>query len=162
MTLPVLTVDWSLSFNREVNRVALAYWQARRGPRNRPSRSDIDPVDMREFLPNVALVDVLQPEGAGFDYRFRLVGGHIEEVFGAIGGRDIASVFPPDLEPRWRSSFDTAREADRPVRLAGHVGFENKVWLAFESLLAPLGEESGPASMLFGVFASWPDQELVG
>jgi hypothetical protein len=159
--LPPLTLDWTLTFKHRATKLALAYWISRRGKRNRPTRADIDPVEMKEFLPNAALVEVHYRAGEDCRYRIRLAGTEVEQVFGPISGRDIESAFPPELATRWRENFDTAREAERPVRLAGHVAFENKLWLAFEALLAPLGDEHEPVSMLYGAFASWPDQERV-
>jgi hypothetical protein len=47
------------------------YWQERRSPRSMPSRSDIDPVDMRFILGNLLLVDVL---AAPLRFRIRLHG----------------------------------------------------------------------------------------
>lgn len=55
------------------------YWNARRGLRSMPSRSDIDPLEMRQWLPRITLVDVA-PDGEGFTYR--LVGTQIVDLLG--------------------------------------------------------------------------------
>jgi hypothetical protein len=47
-----------------------AYWLAKRGVRNMPSRADVDPIELKRVLPHVMLVDVLGPRR----YRLRLVG----------------------------------------------------------------------------------------
>ena len=47
------------------------YWDGKRGPRNYPARVDIEPQEIKNLLPYVMLVDVLE-EGRFF--RFRLVG----------------------------------------------------------------------------------------
>lgn len=52
-----------------------AYWQSRRGDRPIPRRTDIDPADIRDLLPNVVMVDVEQP----FRIRYRLVGTRVVE-----------------------------------------------------------------------------------
>ncbi|MGH6890999.1 MAG: PAS domain-containing protein, partial [Dongiaceae bacterium] len=55
-----------------------AYWQARaRG--KVPSRSEIDPVDVRELLPNLMMIDVL---GDPLRFRYRLVGTRVVQYTG--------------------------------------------------------------------------------
>lgn len=54
------------------------YWQAKaRG--KVPSRSDIDPVDVRELLPNLLMIDML---GDPMRFRFRLVGTRVVQYTG--------------------------------------------------------------------------------
>ena len=54
------------------------YWQAKaRG--KVPSRSDIDPVDVRELLPNLLMIDML---GDPVRFRFRLVGTRVVQYTG--------------------------------------------------------------------------------
>src|SRR5271165_4002420 len=53
-----------------------AYWQAKRGARLMPARSDIDPADIPALLPYVMLI-----EKAGNQFLYRLVGsGVVREV----------------------------------------------------------------------------------
>lgn len=55
-----------------------AYWQAK--AKNRmPSRSEIDPVDVRELLPNLMMVDVI---GEPARFRYRLVGTRVVQYTG--------------------------------------------------------------------------------
>jgi hypothetical protein len=55
-----------------------AYWQARAKGRM-PSRSEIDPVDVRELLPNLMMVDVI---GEPARFRYRLVGTRVMQYTG--------------------------------------------------------------------------------
>lgn len=59
-----------------------AYWEGKRRGRLMPSRADIDPSEMIQFLPNIVLVDVLSH--APLTLVYRLVG--TREV--AVRGRD--------------------------------------------------------------------------
>jgi len=52
-----------------------AYWSLKRGSRRMPSRSDVDPSDLRPILPYIMLFDVID---GGRDFRYRLVGTEIE------------------------------------------------------------------------------------
>jgi hypothetical protein len=60
------------------------YWNNKRGTRAMPSRSDIDPLEMKHWLPGTALVDVKHtPEGpAPYELRYRLVGTRPTELRG--------------------------------------------------------------------------------
>jgi hypothetical protein len=70
------------------------YWNARRGIRSMPSRTDIDPLEMRPWLPRLTLVDV-GPEGKQFTYR--LVGTQIVDLLGANPtGRPVESAWPDE------------------------------------------------------------------
>lgn len=55
-----------------------AYWQAKAKGRV-PSRSDIDPVDVRELLPNLMMIDML---GEPTRFRYRLVGTRVVQYTG--------------------------------------------------------------------------------
>jgi hypothetical protein len=70
------------------------YWCDKRGDRAMPSRSDIDPVEMRPLLPHLMLLDVVD---GGRDFRYRLVGTEIERNFGPpLTGRLIGDVLSGD------------------------------------------------------------------
>jgi hypothetical protein len=55
------------------------YWDAQRGARAMPARSDIDPIDLKAFLPVLILIDVV-PDARRYTYR--LVGTHEVEMRG--------------------------------------------------------------------------------
>jgi hypothetical protein len=55
------------------------YWDARRGSRAMPARSDIDPIDLKAFLPGLILIDVVADARR---YIYRLVGTHEVEMRG--------------------------------------------------------------------------------
>ncbi len=72
-----------------------AYWASLRGPRDAPSRAQIDPVDIpRDILPDLLLTEVLRPDG-GRRYRFRLVGSRVAE----LAGRDPSRQYLDEVLP---------------------------------------------------------------
>ena len=95
-----------LSFQRPVNAKALAYWRARAAGRAMPARADIDPVDMRGFIANVGLVDVLADGRETPEFRVRLAGTAVEEVFGPVTGKTLSEL-PPYFATRWTDLFTT-------------------------------------------------------
>jgi hypothetical protein len=73
-------------------RLALDYWQQKRGGRLAPMRADIDPVEIASLLPRVMLVDVSTDP---LDFRFRLAGTGIFKIHGA----ELTNKRALDLEP---------------------------------------------------------------
>ena len=152
MSLPPVTLDWTLDFTSRELKQALAYWSSRCGKRKRPMREDLHPAAMAPFLRHVTLIDVRHLAMGVRAYRIRLAGTYVEQVFGPISGQRVDAVLPPPISARWHKCFDTVCESDRPLRLTGRVGFEDKSWLTGEVFLAPLGDEARPPSMIFAAF----------
>lgn len=60
-----------------------SYWSERCGTRKAPARADIDPIDIPQLLPHLALAEVEHADdGETFRIRYRLAGTQIEERFG--------------------------------------------------------------------------------
>lgn len=60
---------------RDPVRAAREYWERCRGDRKMPARADLDPAEMKVFLPHIILWDVLRDP---LDFRYRLVGSEVE------------------------------------------------------------------------------------
>ncbi|WP_374649756.1 PAS domain-containing protein [Dongia sp.] len=73
-------LEWMSTCHPDI-RLMLDYWRAKCAGRPMPSRSDIDPAEIRLYLPYVTLVDVVEDERR---FVYRLVG--TMEV--ALRGRD--------------------------------------------------------------------------
>jgi hypothetical protein len=89
------------------------YWNARRGGRAMPSRSDIDPLEMRQWLSRLMLVSV-GSEGENFTYR--LVGTAIVDLLGVNPtGRPVESAWPVDMAASVVRSYQEVVATRRPV-----------------------------------------------
>jgi hypothetical protein len=62
--------DWLAQMPADVQAL-YRYWDARRGSRRMPSRSDLDPAEMKPYLAGLMLIDVVPDERL---YVYRLVG----------------------------------------------------------------------------------------
>lgn len=58
------------------------YWRSKRAGRKMPSRSDLDPADIKTLLPNVILVDVQYNSAEEADFVYRLLGTREVEIRG--------------------------------------------------------------------------------
>jgi hypothetical protein len=162
-TLAPLIIDWDLQFVRPPTRSASAYWISLRGDRKMPRRQDLSPAKMREFLPNVNLIDIVSEgfEGAA-DFRVSLQGQHGTEVYGSLANRPLDEVLPPHVVQRWRQAFDTCFQAAQPVRFTSKMLIGGRAWLEGEALIAPLGDIEAGVQSLFVVFTSWQAENFAG
>ena len=120
-----------------------------------PARADLDPVDMRGFLANVALVEVLGAERPP-TFRIRVAGTAVEEVFGHLTGRRLAEL-GEYFAARWHGLFQSAVDARAPVRITTQVTLERRDHLTAEALVAPLADDGSSISMLFVSVGFWTD-----
>jgi hypothetical protein len=71
------SLDPAIVHSERIHRLN-GYWQARANGKV-PSRSDIDPVDVRELLPNLMMIDVVDDPAR---FRYRLVGTRVVQYTG--------------------------------------------------------------------------------
>ncbi len=161
-TLAPLIMDWDLQFTRQPTQRACAYWFSLRGDRGMPRRQELSPAKMREFLPNINLIDVVYDSSeATPDFRVSLQGQHGTEVYGQIANRRLEEVLPPHVVKRWRETFLTCFQAARPVRFCSKMLIGGRAWLEGEAFLAPLGDDETGVQSLFVVFVSWQAEGFV-
>jgi hypothetical protein len=124
------------------------YWEEKRGGRPMPSRSDIDPVELRKYLPGIILIDVV---GDARRYVYRLVG--TREV--AMRGKDPtgqsmiegffaanleAALAIPDQVVATKAPYFLFRDFTAPD---GRLGYEDLIML-------PLSEDGERVTMIMG------------
>ena len=146
--------DWTLAFTHPLTREASDYWERCRGDRAMPLKRDLTLRGMRNFLSHVALIDVLPRVHGEFDFRVRLAGEATKRVFGNVAGKSFGEFLTAEGEQRWRLGAEAVCARKARLRSHGSVTFEDKTWLDFETLLAPLGV-GAEVQTLFTVFVSW-------
>jgi hypothetical protein len=121
------------------------YWQERRCSRPMPSRSDIDPVDMRFILGNLLLIDVLAGPRR---FRIRLHGTNLVRRAGyELTGKMLEQLPDADFRTVAQECFTTVVEARRPIH-----SFRSRTLSGrpqpFEALILPLSRTMLQVDML--------------
>jgi hypothetical protein len=139
----------------------LRYWQSKCRPgddsaRRLPSRTDLDPLELRGLLPHIYLIDVLPAEAPDrWRFRVRLLGEKHVEVYGAgLVGKVIDDVFPPAAAAEFNRLYAAVVRRRLPVVNHGRVSWiRNKEWLEYEGMHAPLASDGVTVDCIFGTGA---------
>ena len=95
------------------------YWDAKRGDRKMPRRSDIDPAELVPFLPRLMIVDVVDDERR---YVYRLVGTREVEARGRDPtGRAVGEAFIGSSREKVLANYDRVSITGRPFIDTGTV-----------------------------------------
>jgi hypothetical protein len=121
-------------------RKGLDLWTVQKGTRRMPSREEMTPRDMSEFLRNVVLVKVLDH---GKEFEFRIVGDAIVVVQGvSFRGKTTreVEVAIPGYGDALREAYSLLCQRAEPIAFRGtsETGPRGKPFV-FETLLLPLG-----------------------
>jgi hypothetical protein len=157
MTLDIgdLPVDGALDAR---GRRLFEYWREKRGARKMPARADLEPADIPDLLPDIALVDVL--EAPPF-LRYRLVGTRqcAARGFDPTGkpvteghlGRDLPGMREQVLA-NYRKVIDSGKPLFRDTSIAGHDNRGDILLggrlIARFTLFLPLGCDGGTVDMV--------------
>lgn len=131
----------------------LAYWNEKRGGRAMPSRAEINPLELREHLGWILILDVL-PDFA--DFRYRLIGTKVASYFGEDAtGRTVGEAFAPFGASVVKGILAVHRKTARdrvPVRAHGAAAWLADGYDHFESLYLPLSDDGETANMILSAF----------
>jgi hypothetical protein len=125
-----------------------AYWRDRRRGAAPPSREDIDPSDLKELLPNLALIDV---EDGPRRYRFRLVGTEIVARYGQeLTGKRLDEVELGSELASISAQYDETVMERAPTYCRHELTRPGDRLLRYERLLLPLSRDGIHVDMLLG------------
>jgi hypothetical protein len=135
-----------------------SYWDSRRGARRMPSRADIDPVELRALVNNIALYDVVEPEPSGETgrlYRVRLVGSDIVAFDGRnTTGEWVGAGKPPELVAQITGML-TSIVVGRAPRFRTGIAYwrRDKSYRRFESCFLPLSPDDDAVNMILNAIS---------
>jgi hypothetical protein len=130
-----------------VLRPVLDYWDLKRGTRAMPARRDIDPAELKPYLPHLCLFEPL-PSG---EFLLRLMGSEITGRYGRNGTgktlRDAAAehALTLDIVTRTLLAVSTHR---RPVLASGTLASIGQEHVLSEALLLPLSDDGSRVTMI--------------
>ena len=124
----------------------LDYWNAKRGDRRAPSRRDIDPIEMRAFLPYILMLDVVGPEPR---YRIRLMGTEYVRAVGADRTGCFAEEgLPPDHYERLRQEIDDVVTRFVLRYRISNMAFQGRPYARFHRLMLPLSDDQAQVNIV--------------
>ena len=129
------------------------YWESKRRGGLLPARRDIDPMEMKDHLGWIMLVDVL-PDMV--DFRYRLIGTLVAQYFlrdctGKTVTESFSRVGPAAVKAIHACYRNVARDRV-PLRLFGSAGWLGKEFLDFDNILLPLAQDGVTVNMILGAF----------
>jgi hypothetical protein len=130
--------DATLSFEQEELRQALSVWREKAGSGEMPSRRDISATTLKPFLPNVAIMDVVE-EGGQRRFKIRLIGTAVARLLGDHTGRFLDEAIASPQRERWSSVINAAVNARAPLRNFGRLEYRGQEYLTVELMMAPIG-----------------------
>ncbi len=125
------------------------YWDEKRGHRPAPSRDDIDPGQMVEFLPNVFLIDV---EEEPRRYRIRLMGTALVHW----SGRDLTGCHVDEITDQVLGALDELVTTWEPWLVTGEYEKKTDRVILYELLALPLSSDGATVNMLLGGITQVP------
>lgn len=134
---------------------AFSYWMRRRADHPMPGRQDIDPADMREFLPRIMLAEI---EATPLRFRYRVAGTGICHVHAG----DPTGLTADQLSPKPYGELIHEQYAEVALtrRPALHLNlFDNHDrYRSYAHLILPLARDHERVDMILTVDSSSQDQ----
>ena len=129
-------------------RALLDYWDGKRDRRSMPARADLDPVEIPDLLPHVALVDTAESLA---EFRYRLFGTELCKGFGHDRtGLQFAEL--PRLEnfdEIYRGYWLTFTEK-APQYFHGQIDSDENSHIRYARLTLPLSADGEHINMILG------------
>lgn len=126
-----------------------SYWNSLKGEAPAPPRGKIDPGHMKRLLPTVSLVDVLR--GDGLDYRVRLAGTGLYNVYGReITGLTLAEIYNTAAAEYWRHELSKVVREGKPGVGVHSLSWRGAAHLSIVWLRLPLMDKAGEVNMILG------------
>jgi hypothetical protein len=147
-----LLFDASLQVRTPQLRQVLDVWNAKRGERRMPSRSDFDMRDLACALPQTSIVQIVH-EGDRRRFRIRLMGTSLDQHLAPVTGKFVDEAVPPHFVERWTSLYESAIGPRAPMRVASRTAFRDQLYLIGEGLVLPLSDDGQvPSGVLVVLF----------
>ncbi len=139
------------------------YWDARRGARAMPSRADINPTEMKQYIRAIVLVDAL-PDYA--DFRYRMIGGDVtEHMLGDATGKTVREAmarYGKEQGDGAVAAYAHMAQNRLIMRLHGSAAWLNHPHLDFDTIHLPLSDDGEHVNMIISAVVFEPAAGIKG
>jgi hypothetical protein len=129
--------DAMLDFQNPQLDSAVGLWRNMAEARGLPVRSEMNARVLKPFLPNVALIDLVEDAGA-YRFRLRLMGTALASLLGDYTGQFVDEAIISPFRERWSAVLGAAIAAGEPLRIFGRLEYRRLHHIAMELMVAPL------------------------
>lgn len=124
------------------------YWRAKAGDRRMPARKDIDPIDMKEWLGNLVLVEFFE---GGTKSRVRLEGTNITEFYGATRlGSGLETLKGEEERKLLLTQYGAVIADCEPAFYSARFTTSENKYVHQVKLLLPLSDDDRRVNMILG------------
>lgn len=138
------------SIDDDVQRRLYRHWLEKRGGRRMPSRQDIDPLELRDVLGDLGLLDV-EPGGSGEPqrFRYRLIGTNMVEFFGRdFTGEYVEESKTGEYARKLGELYRDCAAHRVPMYWQGVFEYQNRTHWRVRRLLLPLSTDGETVDMI--------------
>lgn len=126
------------------------YWRSKCKTGSLPSRSDIDPSDLAEYLPTISLLE-MSSVGENKRFNFRLAGTGLYDIYGQeITGTDLHSLPRGSRRDYWQRILERVAMRGRPSAGAVRSAISGKTHMAQFWVRLPLAPNGRDVTMILG------------
>ena len=130
------------------------YWDSKRHGRAMPARADLDPIEMKAFLPHIVLTDVLHDcaPDLPLDFRYRLMGTTVDEHMSRRFTGLRLSELPAQRQgsQMWLNFSEVVAQRQPRFHRVPYVG-PHRDFLSLIDLVLPLSDDDRSVTMLLSL-----------
>jgi hypothetical protein len=148
--MPPIGNDAPLQIQHPLLQRLLDLWNAKRDGRLMPARADFDVFELRDWLGNLMLLDVL--DGAS-EFRYRLYGSVLAAYYDRDLTGKLTAVLPPETRDIVRREYSEACRTRRPMMIERRRSVRQSTRMVAK-LILPLASDGLAVDMI--LVASYP------
>lgn len=125
----------------------LAQWNDLRAGRAAPRRSEVDPIELFDFLPNLAMIKTVDDGG---EFQFSLIGTGLAKIYGLVTRQLVSrAAFSETTRDLLLEALQLCVTARAPVHgIWRQVNTANQVKVDIEVVLLPVSEDGTEVSRI--------------
>lgn len=129
-----------------------AYWRGKCQDGRLPGRQDLDPLDIPELLPHIALYDVVR-ESDRLRFRIRLLGTANVQLMGSdCTGQFLDEQLRPEDAARIMTTYRQVVDERRPHYWRSFLSTPGREHMHYERLLLPLAADGTTVDIVLALF----------